>query len=168
MQESVFVHIGNPSVIGSDGILYGRYTAPHLVDTFGCNTRRDANAKRLAEAIDATSVAVWGRRSQGYGFPTYVVCDSAGFTQQLAEDILAGTANIVNRVERVTFNTRSDPNWWDAGKKFEIGSQVIVRRYHPRLIEFNCTIIGLDWIFNEDGYIEGNINLSTLDQTVKE
>jgi hypothetical protein len=28
-----FVHIGNPSVIGSDGILYGRYTAPHLVDT---------------------------------------------------------------------------------------------------------------------------------------
>lgn len=28
-----YVHIGNPSVIGSDGILYGRYTAPHLVDT---------------------------------------------------------------------------------------------------------------------------------------
>ena len=28
-----FVHIGNPSVIGSDGILYGRYTAPHLVDS---------------------------------------------------------------------------------------------------------------------------------------
>ena len=28
-----YVHIGNPPVIGSDGILYGRYTAPHLVDT---------------------------------------------------------------------------------------------------------------------------------------
>lgn len=28
-----YVHIGNPSVIGSDGILYGRYSAPHLVDT---------------------------------------------------------------------------------------------------------------------------------------
>lgn len=28
-----YVHIGNPSVIGSDGILYGRYQAPHLVDT---------------------------------------------------------------------------------------------------------------------------------------
>ena len=120
-----------------------------------------------AEAIDPTSVEIWGRRSQGYGFPTYVVCDSAGFTQQLADDILAGTANIVNRIERVTFNTRTDQNWWEAGKKFEIGSQVIVRRYHPRLIEFRCTIIGLDWIFSEDGYIEGNINLSTLDQTVK-
>ena len=28
-----YVHIGNPSVIGSDGILYGLYRAPHLVDT---------------------------------------------------------------------------------------------------------------------------------------
>ena len=28
-----YVHIGNPSVIGSDGIIYGRYRAPHLVDT---------------------------------------------------------------------------------------------------------------------------------------
>jgi hypothetical protein len=28
-----YVHIGNPPVIGTDGILYGRYTAPHLVDT---------------------------------------------------------------------------------------------------------------------------------------
>jgi hypothetical protein len=28
-----YVHIGNPAVIGSDGILYGRYQAPHLVDT---------------------------------------------------------------------------------------------------------------------------------------
>jgi hypothetical protein len=28
-----YVHIGNPSVIGSDGIIYGRYQAPHLVDT---------------------------------------------------------------------------------------------------------------------------------------
>jgi len=28
-----YVHIGNPPVIGSDGILYGRYSAPHLVDT---------------------------------------------------------------------------------------------------------------------------------------
>ena len=28
-----YVHIGNPSVIGSDGILHGLYRAPHLVDT---------------------------------------------------------------------------------------------------------------------------------------
>ena len=28
-----YVHIGNPPVIGSDGIVYGRYRAPHLVDT---------------------------------------------------------------------------------------------------------------------------------------
>lgn len=28
-----YVHIGNPPVIGSDGILYGRFAAPHLVDT---------------------------------------------------------------------------------------------------------------------------------------
>jgi hypothetical protein len=28
-----YVHIGNPPVIGSDGILYGLYRAPHLVDT---------------------------------------------------------------------------------------------------------------------------------------
>ncbi len=28
-----YVHIGNPSVIGSDGIVYGLYRAPHLVDT---------------------------------------------------------------------------------------------------------------------------------------
>ena len=28
-----YVHIGNPSVIGSDGILYGRFRKPHLVDT---------------------------------------------------------------------------------------------------------------------------------------
>ncbi len=28
-----FVHIGNPPVIGSDGVVYGQYRAPHLVDT---------------------------------------------------------------------------------------------------------------------------------------
>lgn len=28
-----YVHIGNPSVIGSDGILYGRYIPPHLATT---------------------------------------------------------------------------------------------------------------------------------------
>jgi hypothetical protein len=28
-----YVHIGNPPVLGSDGILYGRYMPPHLVDT---------------------------------------------------------------------------------------------------------------------------------------
>ncbi len=28
-----YVHIGNPPVIGSDGIVYGLYRAPHLVDT---------------------------------------------------------------------------------------------------------------------------------------
>ena len=28
-----YVHIGNPSVIGSDGIIYGRFQKPHLVDT---------------------------------------------------------------------------------------------------------------------------------------
>ncbi len=27
-----YVHIGNPPVIGSDGILYGYYQSPHLAD----------------------------------------------------------------------------------------------------------------------------------------
>jgi hypothetical protein len=29
----VYVHIGIPPVIGSDGVLYGRYESPHLADT---------------------------------------------------------------------------------------------------------------------------------------
>jgi hypothetical protein len=29
----VYVHIGNPSVIGTDGVIYGFYESPHLADT---------------------------------------------------------------------------------------------------------------------------------------
>ena len=29
----VYVHIGIPPVIGSDGVIYGRYESPHLADT---------------------------------------------------------------------------------------------------------------------------------------
>ena len=29
----VYVHIGIPPVVGSDGVIYGRYQSPHLADT---------------------------------------------------------------------------------------------------------------------------------------
>ncbi len=32
-QYPVYVHIGTPSVIGSDGVIYGFYESPHLADT---------------------------------------------------------------------------------------------------------------------------------------
>jgi hypothetical protein len=32
-QYPVYVHIGTPSVIGSDGVIYGFYVSPHLADT---------------------------------------------------------------------------------------------------------------------------------------
>ena len=123
--------------------------------------------QQSAQAIDAQSIARWGRRADGYGFPAYIANDSSGQTQTLANQIVAASANIVNRVERVTFNTLTDPNWWTAFLKMEIGETVTVRRYKPRLIEFRCTIIGIDWVLSEAGYIEGNINLSTLEETLK-
>jgi hypothetical protein len=32
-QYPVYVHIGTPSVIGSDGVIHGFYESPHLADT---------------------------------------------------------------------------------------------------------------------------------------
>ena len=72
----------------------------------------------------------------------------------------------MNRCERLTFNTLTDPNWWTAFGSLEIGKSLIVKRFNPEPIEFNCVIIGLDWSISENGYIEGTINVSSTDPTI--
>ena len=122
--------------------------------------------QKSAEATDSASIAKWGRRADGYGLPLYIANDDTGETQTLADNILAAVKDIVNRVETVTFNTLTDPSWWDAFGQIEIGTNVLIRRTLPEPIEFNCNIIGLDWTLSENGYIAGTINLMTTDPTI--
>ena len=122
--------------------------------------------QKSAEASDPSSIAKWGRRADGYGLPLYIANDDTGETQTLADNILSAVKDIVNRVETVTFNTLTDPSWWDAFGQIEIGTNVLIRRTLPAPVEFNCNIIGVDWVLSENGYIAGTINLMTTDPTI--
>lgn len=113
-----------------------------------------------AEAIDPTSVAIWGRRAQGYGFPLTVVNDASSDAQAVADAYLAQTANLVNRVERVGFNTATDPRWFQLMADGYIGEPVEVLRFHPRPITATAGVIGATYAISPE-MIEGSVSLST-------
>ena len=120
-----------------------------------------------AEAIDATSVDIWGRRAQGYGFPLTVVNDDQADAQAIADAYLAQTADLVNRVERVGFNTAVDPRWFQLMADGYIGEPVEVLRFHPRPLTAHAAVIGATYIISPE-MIEGSVALSssTLDAGV--
>ena len=118
-----------------------------------------------AEALDATSISLWGRKTQGYGFPILVANDNLADAQALADTVVAQYSDIITRCENVTFNTRSDPAWWDVLADLELGQSITIRRLNPRPITFNAHIIGVVININENGYLEGVINLATTDTT---
>ena len=106
---------------------------------------------RSAEAIDPTSVAIYGRRADGYGFPLTTVNQTGTVAQQIADQILAETANIVNRVEGLQANTLTDPRWWDIFTELTVFDAFTVRRLEPVADEFYAQMIGFSLTVQPNG-----------------
>ena len=118
-----------------------------------------------AEAVDAVSVSKWGRRSQGFGMPIIVANDSQADAQGVADAILATTANIINRVADVTFNTLTDSRWYGIFQSLDIDLWLDVQRSSPNPSNFTGEIIGLDFDIIPNEGITGTVHLSTRDET---
>jgi hypothetical protein len=120
---------------------------------------------RSGEALDTSSIAIFGRRATGYGFPLVTVNQSDLEAQAIAEDILDKVAYLVNRVDDVVFSTATDPNWWSAMAYLQIGNQIDVLRNYPTPITFDCYITGFTFdVTNE--YVEAQIHLMSLNETL--
>lgn len=120
----------------------------------------EQHPNRSVEATDPSSVAIYGRRASGYGFPLTVVNDDLFDAQTVADKYLEQTAMLVNRIENVGFNTAVDPRWFDVLADAYIGQTVNVKRFHPRPLTVSCGVIGGVFSITPE-YIEGTVNLST-------
>ena len=120
----------------------------------------EQHPNRSVEAIDPSSVAIYGRRASGYGFPLTVVNDDTFDAQTVADTYLAQTSMLVNRVEQVGFNTAVDSRWFDVLADAYVGQTVNVKRFHPRPLTALCGVIGGSFYITPE-YIEGAVNLST-------
>ena len=118
-----------------------------------------------AEAVDVVSVSKWGRRSQGFGMPIIVANDSQADAQGVADAILATTANIINRVADITFNTLTDHRWYGIFQSLDIDLWLDVQRSSPNPSNFTGEIIGLDFDIIPNEGITGTVHLSTRDET---
>lgn len=153
---------------GSDeDVVYadGLYTAD---TTEILNVVQLVNAMLPAENVqaeDLVSIAKWGRQSRGFGFPLRVVNDKQTDAQAIADAYVAQTANVVNRVKWVTFDTNTDPRWWQFLLELDISLEAIIRRTGPNGIEdFTARLIGVDISYSTTG-ITGQLFMSTRSQT---
>jgi len=156
--------------LGSGIIINGIYTEA----TYQAGIDRVLNVVQLqnvvdpaagAEAVDVVSVSKWGRRSQGFGMPIVVANDSQADAQGVANAILATTANIINRVADVTFNTLTDNRWYGIFQSLDIDLWLDVQRSSPNPSNFTGEIIGLDFDIIPSEGITGTVHLSTRDET---
>jgi len=117
------------------------------------------------EALDPVSIAKWGQRSRGFGFPLRVVNEQQTDAQAIADAFLTLSANVVNRVRSVEFDTLADPRWWPFLLSLDISLDAIVRRTSPNGVEdFNARVIGVNIRFGPAG-ISGVLFMSTTTQT---
>jgi hypothetical protein len=119
---------------------------------------------RSAEAIDATSVELYGRNANGYGFPLIVVNDSSFDAQGVADQMLSQTAFIVNRASSFTFNTLSDPRWAFVLSQLFIGAPIEIFQQKPQIERWNAYIIGYDMVIGTDE-VSGTTYISTVDES---
>ena len=117
------------------------------------------------QAIDQISVDQFGVHAAGYGFPLNdIVTANKAELQAFADAILARTANIVNRVEAVSFNTLTDARWWNIFPALDLEYGVNVERTEHAEITFTGRISGIELVF-ETSHVEGTLFISTSDQT---
>ncbi len=119
-----------------------------------------------AEATDAISVSKWGRRSNGFGMPLITANDVQADAQAVADAILANTANVINRVADITFDTRSDPRWYNIFATLDVATFIGVQRTHPNSSYFTGGLIGLEFEAFPFTGIAATLHLSTSDTTV--
>ena len=118
------------------------------------------------EAIDPVSVARWGRRSQGFGFPLIVANDTQSDAQAVADNVLARTANIINRVASVTFTTLNDPRWYALFTATDVNRIGAVQRSYPNPSTYTGPLIGLEFEARPFEGITGTFHLSTQEDTI--
>ena len=123
--------------------------------------------QRSAEASDNTSIALYGRRADGYGFPLTTVNQSGTEAQLIADQILSETKDIVNRVENVTINTLTDERWWPLFPLFSMYDSFLIVRDEPVADAFFAQLIGYTMAVGQSG-VEMVLNTSTIPETPDE
>lgn len=118
-----------------------------------------------AEAVDASSVQRFGRRSRGFGFPISAANKQKSETQDLCDDLLETFRLRVNRVSSVEFHTLTDPRWFQLVYDVEIGSRWSIERTQPDPGAIPATIIGYDLTVTS-AHIEGVFYTTTPYETI--
>ena len=115
-----------------------------------------------ADATEQTSVARYGRRNKGFGFPITVAAVDKTTTQQLADAILEQTAFRVTRVSEIEFHTGVDANWYRTIAGMELDHRFVVNRSQPKTETAIVAAIGYTVALGA-GHIEGVVHCSQSD-----
>ena len=156
-------YIPDPAPVATASTLEFNASARQVLNVVQLQNR--ININRSGSATDATSVALYGRQSTGYGFPMVTVNSSNNEADAIAQKIVDRLAYRIAQCDAATFSTATDSRWWDVLAAVELGSYIDVYRSEPKPLTFQCVITGFSMAPTREA-IECEINLISLNETI--
>ena len=99
----------------------------------------------VAQAVDDTSIALYGGNDNAMGFPALGLAYSAHAAgQAIVDRVKARYSRILTHVEPIDADTDVDADWLAVLADLDTGEHLTVTRVHPHTFTLDAIVVGLD------------------------